>query len=101
MQCNRMRQFQDLPNKVLSLSALHGCVALCNEPLIAFFVPFPNKVANADHYRRAAGQIGYDSSRTTLPHVDSAAIRGSRVKIHLATFWSRALKKNGQNKLFG
>ncbi len=42
-----------------------------------------NKAANADHYPRAAGPIlGYHSTRTTTsPHVDSAALRGSREKI--------------------
>ena len=44
---------------------------------------FINKAANADHYPRALGPIlGYDSKTTTIKsHVDSAALRGSRLKM--------------------
>ena len=49
---------------------------------------FQNKAANAVHYPRAADPIlGYDSRKTTTKSlVDSAALRGSRVKMSVVQF---------------
>ncbi len=53
-----------------------------------------NKAANANHYPRAAGPIlGYDSRTTTKSLVDSAALRGSRVKMNEQEMLGRIFEK--------